>query len=137
MSDHPAVAADIIERLRAICLGLPEADEQAAWTGTRWCIRDRNFAHVLALADGWPPAYAQAANHAGPATLLTFRAPPDTLEIPRLARAPFFRPPWFADIVGMTIDAGTDWDVVESLLVDSYRLLAPKKLAALVERFER
>lgn len=137
MADRPSVAPNIVDHLRAICLGLPETEEQAAWTGTRWCVRGRNFAHVLAVADGWPPAYAQAAGIVGPATLLTFRAPPATLESPRLLRPPFFRPPWFADIAGMTLDGESDWNYIESLLVDSYRVLAPKTLAALVERFER
>jgi len=37
---------------------------------------------------------------------------------------------WWPDIAGMTIDAKSDWDEVADLLAGSYRLLAPKKLAA-------
>jgi hypothetical protein len=44
-------------------------------------------------------------------------------------RAPFFRPVWFPDIVGMTLDARTDWDEVAGLVRASYVHLAPKKLA--------
>ena len=34
----------------------------------------------------------------------------------------------------MVIDAGVDWDEVAELLTESYCLLAPKKLVALVGR---
>lgn len=133
---HPDVPPHAIARLRAICLDLPEAIEEAAWTGTRWRIRRHTFAHVLVVADGRPPAYAKAARTPGPATLLTFRASGHRLESPRLRRAPFFRPAWFRDIVGMRLDPRPDWDEIELLLGESYRLLAPRALAALVERFE-
>lgn len=34
-SDHPPIPPAILTRLNAICLGLPEAYEEPAWTGTR------------------------------------------------------------------------------------------------------
>jgi hypothetical protein len=34
----------------------------------------------------------------------------------------------------MVIDAGVDWDEVAELLTESYCLLAPRKLVALVDR---
>jgi len=46
----------------------------------------------------------------------------------------FFRPAWFPNIVGMIIDASTDWDNVTALAIESQYVLAPKKL---VERMER
>lgn len=134
MPDHPDVPAEIVLRLSSICLGLPEAHEERAWVGTRWMIGKKNFAHVLTIAEGWPPAYAQAAGSDGPATLLTFRLPLPRADAPRFQRAPFFRPVWFANIVGMTIDGRTDWDEVADLLTESYCVLAPRKLAARVDR---
>lgn len=134
MAEHPQVAAVIVARLSAICLGLPEAWQESAWTGTRWMVGKKNFAHVVAIADGWPPAYAQAAGHPGPLTVLTFRLPQARADAPRFRRAPFFRPVWFANIVGLALDDGTDWDEVADLLAESYCVLAPKKLAARVER---
>ena len=134
MADHPQVSAEIVLRLSSICLGLPEAHEERAWVGTRWMIGKKNFAHVLTIAAGWPPAYAQAAGSDGPATVLTFRLPLPRADAPRFKRAPFFRPVWFPNIVGMTIDGHTDWDEVADLLTESYCVLAPKKLAALVDR---
>jgi hypothetical protein len=133
MTHHPDVAPEIVAKLRAVCMGLPEAYEESAWVGTRWRIRKKTFAHVLMVDVGWPPAYAEAAKSNGPITVLTFRSSGRKLEAPKFTRDPFFRPVWFADIVGMTVDAHVDWDEVEVLLTESYRILAPKKLAGLVE----
>jgi hypothetical protein len=117
-----------------VCLELPEAREQAAWVGRRWCIRKQNFAHVLVIDNGYPPAYARAAGSNGPITVLTFRSSPARLDTLKFARHPFFRPVWFPNIVGMVLDARTDWTEVAELVIESYCLLAPKKLVALVDR---
>jgi hypothetical protein len=133
MSGRPAVPDPIVARLRLVCLELPEVVEEKAWVGTRWCVRKKNFAHVVMIADGYPPAYAQAAGTDGPACVLTFRLPIARLETPRFARVPFFRPVWFPNIVGMTLADDSDWDAIDALLTDSYRVLAPAVLAARVE----
>lgn len=130
---HPPVPAAILTRLNAICLGLPEAYEETAWTGVRWMVAKKNFAHAVRIENGWPPAYAEAAGTAGPVTVVTFRLPVQRLTAPRFKRAPFFRPVWFANIAGATVDADSDWDGIAELIVASYCLLAPKKLSALVD----
>lgn len=134
MSEHASVPSETLARLNAICLGLPEAHEESAWTGVRWMIDKKNFAHAVRIDRGWPPAYAQAASNDGPLTVLTFRLPIARLSAPRFTRAPFFKPPWFADIVGVAIDARTDWDEITDLIAESYCVLAPKKLVALLDR---
>jgi hypothetical protein len=132
-AQRPDVPRQFITALRSVCLELPEAYEESAWVGTRWCVRKKNFAHVLMISSGWPPAYARAAGSHGPLCVLTFRTPGPEFDPASFARAPFFRPAWFPDIIGMTLDAGTDWGRVERLVVASYRVLAPKKLIALME----
>ena len=117
-----------------MCLGLPEAHEEPAWVGTRWRIRKRTFAHVLMVDSGWPPAYARAVGSDGPITVMTFRSSGPELDALGRASHPFFRPGWFADIVGMVLDDGVDWDEVAELLTESYRVMAPKKLAELLDR---
>jgi hypothetical protein len=129
VNTRATVSESIVLRLRAICLELPDAYEEQGWVGTRWMIRKKNFAHVLVIDSGWPPAYARAANTEGPMTVLTFRSGA-RLQAPRFSKSPFFKPVWWPDIAGMAIDARTDWDEVSDLLAASYRLLAPKKLAA-------
>jgi hypothetical protein len=130
---HAEVAPEIVARLQLVCLDLPEAYEEAAWVGTRWLVRKKAFAHVLMIDKGWPPAYAKAARNDGPICVLTFRSQKPALDAPRFQRDPFFRPVWFPNIVGMMIDERTDWYEVGALLMRSYCVLAPKKLAELVD----
>ncbi|QWP77351.1 MmcQ/YjbR family DNA-binding protein [Lysobacter sp. K5869] len=130
---HPPVPAAILTRLNAICLGLPEAYEETAWAGVRWMVAKKNFAHAVRIESGWPPAYAEAAATAGPATVVTFRLPVERLATPRFKRAPFFRPVWFANIAGLIVGEDSDWDEIADLIVASYRVLAPKRLALLVD----
>ena len=127
------VSPKTLARLRSVCLALPEAIEEPAWVGTRWRIRKQTFAHVLMVDAGWPPAYARAAASDGPVCVLTFRSPLPQLDAFAYTWEPFFRPPWFPDIVGMRLDDTTDWDEVAGLVRASYRHLAPKKLAAQIE----
>jgi hypothetical protein len=134
LTQNIPVPQEILSRLRLACLDLPEALEEPAWAGTRWVVRKKNFAHALVIDGGWPPAYALAARSDGPACVLTFRSPLAALKAPRFQRPPFFRPVWFPNIVGMFLDAGTDWDDVTALVIESYCVLAPKKLVELVDR---
>jgi hypothetical protein len=135
---HGQVPSAVVARLRSLCLALPEAYEEQAWVGTRWCVRKHNFAHVVRIEDGWPPAYARAAATDGPVTVLTFRSAGAELDALRHTAHPFFIPVWWHGIVGMVLADGeggdTDWGEVAELVTDSYCLLAPNKLVALVER---
>jgi hypothetical protein len=132
--DRPEVAPEIVTRVRAICLGLPDAREEEAWVGTRWRVRTKTFAHVLTIADGWPPAYARAASTDGPATVLTFRSRGPELEALGAVGPPFFRPVWHPEAVGMVVSPGADWDEIGELLTESYCTLAPPSLVSRVDR---
>ncbi len=134
MPDRAEVAPAVVASLRAICVALPEVREEEAWVGTRWRVRTRTFAHVLAVADGWPPAYARAAGIDGPATVLTFRARGPELEALGAVGPPFFRPPWHPEAVGMVLPDDPDWDEVTELLTESYCTLAPPALVVQVDR---
>ena len=134
MGEPTDVAPAILDRLRAHCRELPEAYEEQAWVGTRWRVRGRTFAHVLTIANGWPPAYARAAATDGPATVLTFRSAGPELAALDRAGPPFFHPPWRADEVGLLLTAVTDWAEVTELLTESYCVQAPRRLVELVDR---
>ncbi len=134
MTEHADVPLDVLARLRSVCLGLPEVYEEQAWVGTRWMIRKKNFAHVLMVDSGWPPGYARAAGTDDLVCVLTFRSSGDELDVLTYARHPFFKPVWFRDILGMVLDAGTDWTEIRELLTESYCVLAPKKLVEMVNR---
>ena len=134
MSARPDVPPDLLDALRTRCLALPEAYEEPAWTGTRWCVRGKNFAHAVMIEDGWPPAYVRAAATDGPVCVLTFRAAGPELDALAHAGPPFFKPVWFPDIVGLRLDGAVDWDEVTELVTESYRVLAPKALVARLDR---
>ena len=127
------VPREVLDRVRLVCTELPEVNEEQAWEGTRWSIRGKNFAHVLVIVGGKPAAYARAAGTRGPACVLTFRLGKEHCAAARFRRAPYFRPVWFANIAGLQLDENSDWDEIEDLLRASYRVLAPRKLGALVE----
>jgi YjbR len=124
----------ILAEIRLACQRLPEAYEEHAWVGTRWRIRKQTFAHVVRIEDGWPPAYARAAGTDGPVIVLTFQSSGQELDAFGNIGHPFFRPVWRPGIVGMVLDADVDWDEIKELVVESYCLLAPKKLVDLVDR---
>ncbi len=112
-----------LERVRALCLALPEAHEVEAWGEPTFRVRNKLFA-----------MYADAGNHHGKGIAgvwvksthvnqdLLLRSDPDR----------FFAPPYVGPSgwVGIRLDAKPDWDVVADLLRDAYRLTAPKKLLA-------
>jgi len=124
-----AVPVSILAKLRAICLELPGASEEAAWVGTRWMVRKRNFAHVVRIDAGWPPAYAKAAGSDGPLVVLTFRASAMLRDALRDAGPRFFVPAWGTrwgtKVVGIKLDRNVDWKEVRTLIEESHRLLAP------------
>lgn len=134
MTDYADVPDDVLRELRAICLALPDAYQEPAWAGVRWRVRQRTFAHVLTVDAGGPLAYIRAADVDGPTTLLTFRCPGDEIDALVRSGPPFYKPDWSPSIVGMVIEPGVDWTEVAELLTESYCLLAPKKLVALVDR---
>jgi hypothetical protein len=134
MNGEADVPAPVLKRLRAVCRSLPEVHEEPAWVGVRWRVRTRTFAHVLAIVDGTPRAHARAAGTEGPATVLTFRAPDEEVVALREMGDPYVFGGWGRDVVGIRLDDRTDWDEVAELMTESYCLMAPRKLAAQVER---
>ena len=133
MSGPGDVPPEVLDRLRPICLALPETYEEPAWVGMRWRVRKRTFAHVLTADPDHQMAYARAAAIDGPTCVLTFRSPGDEIEGLVRSGHPFFKPDWGLDVVGMVLDGQTDWGEVAELITESYRVLAPKKLAAQVQ----
>jgi hypothetical protein len=128
------VDAPVLAALRAACLALPQVVEEQAWVGTRWRVSGRTFAHVLVVAEGWPPAYAAAVGSDGPVTVLMFRSGGAELDALRHAGPPYVDPPWRPDELGVVLDDTTDWDEVGELVTESYCLQAPAHLARLVDR---
>jgi predicted DNA-binding protein (MmcQ/YjbR family) len=114
MADPPSA------RLRDICLALPEAVERETWGDPTWRVREKIFA-MEKRGDGRVSVWLKAP--AGSQTILV-GADPER----------FFVPPYVGHKgwVGIRLDDGPDWDEVAMLVRRSYRLTAPKRLAALV-----
>jgi hypothetical protein len=127
----------VVTRLAAIALALPEAVEQDAWTGVRWRVRTKTFAHVMVGQPGYESSFRDLTGIAEPTTVLTFRASGEELLALTLAGLPFYRPPWSPTIVGMVLDDRTDWAEVGELVTESYRCCAPQKLVRLLDAGRR
>jgi hypothetical protein len=122
--DNADVDPEILRRLSERCLALPEAWTEPAWTGQRFLVRKRNFAHVFAVCD----------DDGAVRTIMAFRSPDDERDALVAGGHPFFMLGWGRNAVGMVLDDATDWDEVTELVTESYCVLAPKRLVALVDR---
>lgn len=133
MSGPGDVPPEFLDRLRPICLGLPETYEEPAWVGVRWRIRKRTFAHVLTVDPDHQRVYARVSATDQPVCVMTFRSPGDEIDGLVLSGHPFYKASWGVDVVVMVLDGSVDWTEVAELLTESYRVLAPKKLAAMTD----
>src|SRR6476620_7383385 len=119
---------DLVARVASTVLAPPGAYEEDAWTGVRWRVRSKTFAHVLVAQEGYTSAYRDVTGVTEPTTLLTFRSSGDELAALTHAGPPFYQPPWSPTVVGMVLDDDTDWDEVTELVTESYRFCAPLML---------
>ena len=107
-----------LDRLRAICLALPEAVEKETWDLPTFRVRHKIF--VMAITGETPLA-------------LWCKAPPGSQAI-LVGADPqrFFVPPYVGHKgwVGMYLDRRVDWHEVAAIVTRSYRLTAPKRLGA-------
>jgi len=136
MSRTPRIepAGDVVARVASTALALPDAYEDDAWTGVRWRVRNRTFAHVLVAQEGYTSAYRDVTGVTEPTTVLTFRSSGDELLALIHVGPPFYRPPWSPTVVGMVLDGDTDWDEVAEPVTESYRFCAPQKLRRRLDR---
>jgi predicted DNA-binding protein (MmcQ/YjbR family) len=122
------MTSDPLEQVRAICLALPESAERGG-QHSAFQVRDKTF------------VYYTNDHHGDGRLAVTFKAPPGAQEI-LIGSDPdrFFRPAYIGHRgwVGLYVDRGAvDWDELGDLITDSYRLTAPKRLAALAQQGRR
>ena len=123
----------VVARVGTTALALPEAYEEDAWTGVRWRIRAKTFAHVMVAQAGYESSFRDITGVPDPTTILTFHSVGDELLALVHAGMPFYKPPWSPTIVGMVIDDDTDWSQVAELVTESYRVCAPRKLVRVLD----
>ena len=124
------VPEDIVERIRALCLALPEVTvrvdgslTRARSTARSFDIRRRSFCLLVALEG--PTG--------NPVPLLVLRADPEEREALLSIGRPFFASRAGRDRIAVLLTDDTDWEEIHELVTASYRVLAPKKLTALLE----
>jgi predicted DNA-binding protein (MmcQ/YjbR family) len=111
---------------RKLCLALPEAHEVKAWGEPTFRVRNRMFA-----------MYADAGNHHGGGRHAVWckAAPGAQLLMVTAAPKRFFVPPYMGPSgwIGVWPDGQADWARVANILRDGYRLVAPRRLGALLD----
>ncbi len=113
-----------LARLATLCLALPQATSSGG-QHTKFSVQGRTFAYHL------------VDHHGDGRVALCCKGPAD--ENILLAKADprrFFIPPYLGPKGWFALDlevSDIDWDEIRELVVQSYRLVAPKRLAALVD----
>lgn len=124
------IPTDVFERVSALCLGLPEVtvrvDEsriRQRSTAYSFDIRRRSFCLLIATEDVTRV----------PVPRLVLRAHPDDRDVLVSIGHPYFASRAGGDRVEVLLTDVTDWGEIRDLVTESYRMLAPKKLTALLD----
>ena len=110
-----------LTRLRRICLALPEAYEQETWGEATFRVNGRIF--VLARQRAHDTSFICKAPPGSQAILV--EADPERFYVPAYVG----HKGW----VGVRLEGEPDWEEVARIVKRSYRLVAPKRLAAFVD----
>ncbi len=112
----------LLERLRKICLALPEANERVSHGEPTWFA---GKGKCFAMLDD---------HHHGAAHVSVWLPLPPGAQADLVASAPerFFRPPYVgaSGWVGVVLDEKPDWELVASLVRDAFVHVAKEKLLA-------
>jgi len=120
----PAAQASL-KQLRKICLALPETTEQVSWERTP-TFRVRNKIFAMFVDDGRETEGVSVWCKAAPGGQeVLVGADPQR----------FFAPPYVGPKgwIGIRLDGRVEWGAVATLVEDSYRLIAPTRLATALE----
>ncbi|HTG34302.1 MAG TPA: MmcQ/YjbR family DNA-binding protein [Thermoanaerobaculia bacterium] len=115
------MAKDTLERLRQLCLALPETTERLSHGEPTWFVRGKK-------------TFVMYANHHHDDRLSFWCAAPDGAQEALVGSDPerFFVPPYVGHRgwLGVRLDVPVDWDQIADLVTDAYRVVAPRKLVA-------
>ena len=113
-----------LERVRQICLALPETSERLSHGAPTFFVRGKR-AFMMVLTD-----------HHGDGRFALWCAAPDGLQriLVESDAERFFVPPYVGHRgwLGMRLDRGLDWDDVAGIAEDAYAQVAPPALLARV-----
>ncbi len=113
-----------LERLRGLCVALPEVTERRSHGEPTWFVRGKK-------------AFVTYAERHHDDRLAFWCAAPQGEQDRLVATNPerFFRPPYVGGRgwVGVRLDVPVDWDHVAELVEEAYRLVAPRRLVAALD----
>ena len=112
------------ERVRAICMALPEVTEKMSHGSPSFFVKQQ---FVALHPDG---------HHDNHFPHLWCAAPPGAQdELVDTEPERFFRPPYVGGRgwLGVRLDGAVDWDEIAAVCEDAYRTIASKKLIALLD----
>jgi hypothetical protein len=119
----------VLERLRALCLGLPEASERLSHGAPSFFVRDKKC--FLMLLD----------DHHGDGRFAIWCAAPAGDQHLLVGADPekFFVPPYVGHRgwLGVRLNDGVDWEELTGIVEDAYCAIAPQKLVAELEQRPR
>jgi hypothetical protein len=110
----------VLERLRRVCLALPETTERPSHGAPSFFVRDKKC--FLMLLDD---------HHGDGRFAIWCAAPPGNQELLVQANHDrFFRPPYVGHRgwLGVKLNDGVDWDELEGIVEDAFATVAPKTL---------
>jgi hypothetical protein len=109
-----------LQRIREICLGLPETSERLSHGAPAFFVRGKR-AFLMVLT-----------NHHGDGRFAVWCAAPAGLQAMLVEADPerFFVPPYVGHRgwLGVRLDRGLDWDEIAGIAEDAYAEVAPPKL---------
>jgi len=116
---------DPVQRLREICLAMPEVSERLSPGEPTWFVRAKTT--VATLDD----------RHHGADHLAFWCPAPAGVQEEMIDQEParFFSPPYVGvrGWIGVRIDNNPDWEEIARIVEDAYRMVAPRKLIALLD----
>lgn len=123
VSTHPAKTRTaeskrLLAKIRATCLGQPDATEQIAWGEPTWRIKGKLFAQF-------------DDHHHGGAHVSVWLPAPDGAQAALIDAEPehVWRPPYVGHLGWIAIKLDTDppWPMVEALVAQAYQLIVAKQ----------
>lgn len=114
---------DPLERLRRLCVALPETTERLSHESPTWFVRGKK-------------TFATYEGHRHDDRLAFWCAAPFGAQDVLCGAEPerFFVPPYVGHRgwLGVWLHVPVDWEEISGLIIDAYRVVAPKRLVALI-----
>jgi hypothetical protein len=115
-----------LDRVRELCLALPEVTERLSHGSPTWFVRGKKT-FVMYLDD-----------HHGDGRLALWCAAPEGMQEALIAGEPdhYFRPPYVGHRgwIGVHLNRGLDWNEIAGAIEDAYGEVAPKTLVEQARR---